>query len=63
MLFHFGILSCALVLNLLGVYLDSVFFARLDPLDFAQEGHRLEFAEPADTSSELTYKGVVFNEM
>jgi Zn-dependent M16 (insulinase) family peptidase len=49
--------------NLLGVYLDSVFFARLDPLDFAQEGHRLEFAEPADTSSELTYKGVVFNEM
>ena len=49
--------------NLLGVYLDSVFFARLDPLDFAQEGHRLEFAEPADTSSELTFKGVVFNEM
>ena len=25
--------------NLLDVYLDSVFFARLDPLDFAQEGH------------------------
>ena len=34
--------------NLLSVYLDSVFFARLDPLDFAQEGHRLEFADPAD---------------
>ena len=49
--------------NLLAVYLDSVFFARLDPLDFAQEGHRLEFAEPSDTNSELTYKGVVFNEM
>ena len=49
--------------NLLSVYLDSVFFARLDPLDFAQEGHRLEFANPADTGSELTYKGVVFNEM
>ncbi len=49
--------------NLLGVYLDSVFFARLDPLDFAQEGHRLEFAEPADTNSELTFKGVVYNEM
>ena len=49
--------------NLLSVYLDSVFFARLDPLDFAQEGHRLEFADPADTGSELTYKGVVFNEM
>jgi Zn-dependent M16 (insulinase) family peptidase len=49
--------------NLLSVYLDSVFFARLDPLDFAQEGHRLEFADPVDTGSELTYKGVVFNEM
>ena len=49
--------------NLLSVYLDSVFFARLDPLDFAQEGHRLEFADPANSSSELTYKGVVFNEM
>ncbi|MDO7635244.1 MAG: insulinase family protein, partial [Porticoccaceae bacterium] len=49
--------------NLLSVYLDSVFFARLDPLDFAQEGHRLEFADPTDASSELTFKGVVFNEM
>jgi Zn-dependent M16 (insulinase) family peptidase len=49
--------------NLLEVYLDAVFFARLDPLDFAQEGHRLEFATPDDSSSELTYKGVVFNEM
>jgi Zn-dependent M16 (insulinase) family peptidase len=49
--------------NLLGVYLDSVFFARLDPLDFAQEGHRLEFADASDASSELTYKGVVYNEM
>ena len=49
--------------NLLEVYLDAVFFARLDPLDFAQEGHRLEFATANDSSSELTYKGVVFNEM
>ena len=49
--------------NLLEVYLDAVFFARLDPLDFAQEGHRLEFAKAEDSSSELTYKGVVFNEM
>ena len=49
--------------NLLGVYLDAVFFARLDPLDFAQEGHRLEFESVEDTSSPLTYKGVVFNEM
>jgi presequence protease len=49
--------------NLLDVYLDAVFFSRLDPLDFAQEGHRLEFAEPKNTESELVFKGVVFNEM
>lgn len=49
--------------NLLDVYLDAVFFSRLDPLDFAQEGHRLEFSEANNTDSELVYKGVVFNEM
>ena len=37
--------------NLLEVYLDAVFFARLDPLDFAQEGHRLEYATAEDSSS------------
>lgn len=46
--------------NLLDVYLDATFFSRLDPLDFAQEGHRLEFNE--DTQK-LEFKGVVFNEM
>ncbi|MEP3824640.1 MAG: insulinase family protein [Marinobacter sp.] len=49
--------------NLLTVYLDSVFFSKLDPLDFAQEGHRLEFEKPDDPSSELVYRGVVYNEM
>lgn len=49
--------------NLLDVYLDAVFFSKLDPLDFAQEGHRVEFAETGNTDSELVYKGVVFNEM
>jgi Zn-dependent M16 (insulinase) family peptidase len=49
--------------NLLGVYLDAVFFPLLDPLDFAQEGHRLEFEEPADPDSPLTIRGVVYNEM
>lgn len=49
--------------NLMDVYLDAVFFSRLDPLDFAQEGHRLEFDNMQDASSPLTYKGVVFNEM
>ncbi|MBQ0797671.1 MAG: insulinase family protein [Porticoccaceae bacterium] len=49
--------------NLLDVYLDAVFFSRLDELDFAQEGHRLEFAEADNPESALVYKGVVFNEM
>lgn len=49
--------------NLLDVYLDAVFFSRLDPLDFAQEGHRLEFSDAKDSSTELEFKGVVFNEM
>lgn len=49
--------------NLLDVYLDAVFFSRLDPLDFAQEGHRVEFSEPNNPDSELVFKGVVFNEM
>jgi len=49
--------------NLLDVYLDAVFFSRLDELDFAQEGHRIEFAETDNPNSDLVYKGVVFNEM
>jgi presequence protease len=49
--------------NLLDVYLDAVFFSRLDELDFAQEGHRVEFADPENPDSELVFKGVVFNEM
>ena len=49
--------------NLLSVYLDAVFFSRLDPMDFAQEGHRLDFAESGNPESDLIYKGVVYNEM
>ena len=49
--------------NLLDVYLDAVFFSNLEELDFAQEGHRIEFAVPDDPDTELTFKGVVFNEM
>lgn len=49
--------------NLMDVYLDAVFFSRLDPLDFAQEGHRLEFSEADNPNSKLEFKGVVFNEM
>ncbi|WP_370277860.1 insulinase family protein [Pontibacterium sp.] len=49
--------------NLLDVYLDAAFFSRLDPLDFAQEGHRIEFSEAGNKNSPLEYKGVVLNEM
>src|SRR5210317_957866 len=52
--------------NLLSVYLDAVFFSRLDPLDFAQEGHRVEFETNDDTTTDnaqLVFKGVVYNEM
>ncbi len=49
--------------NLMDVYLDAVFFARLEELDFRQEGHRLEFARRDDPDSELVFKGVVYNEM
>lgn len=49
--------------NLLSVYLDAAFFSRLHELDFAQEGHRLEFAESDNPNSELQFKGVVYNEM
>jgi len=49
--------------NLMDVYLDAVFFTRLDELDFLQEGHRVEFKEAGNADNELEYKGVVFNEM
>ncbi|SIS53647.1 insulinase family protein [Neptunomonas antarctica] len=49
--------------NLLDIYLDATFFSRLDPLDFAQEGHRVEFEEADNAQSDLVYKGVVLNEM
>ncbi|MGH8806386.1 MAG: insulinase family protein [Noviherbaspirillum sp.] len=44
--------------NLLDVYLDAVFFPRLDYLDFLQEGWRL-----VDEDGRLSYQGVVMNEM
>ena len=42
--------------NLLDVYLDAVFFSRLDPLDFEQEGHRIEFSEPNNPTSHSRQK-------
>lgn len=49
--------------NLFSVYLDAVFNPLLHPMAFAQEGHRIEFANPVDSTSPLEHKGVVYNEM
>jgi len=47
--------------NLMDVYLDAVFFPKLDALNFKQEGHRIEIEDTGD--EKLAYKGVVYNEM
>ena len=51
--------------NLMDLYLDAAFNPILDPLNFKQEGHRLEVdtAEPDTAKARLLYKGVVYNEM
>ena len=49
--------------NLLSVYLDATFFPLLKKQDFMQEGYRYEFEEIDNPKSNLTLKGVVFNEM
>ncbi len=46
--------------NLIDVYLDAVFYPRLTPFIFQQEGWHFELE---DAVQPLTYKGVVFNEM
>ena len=46
--------------NLIDVYLDAVFFPRLTPQIFQQEGWHYELNTP---DAPLIYKGVVFNEM
>ncbi|MDR2077402.1 MAG: insulinase family protein, partial [Rickettsiales bacterium] len=46
-------------LNLMDVYLDASLFPELSRQDFRKEGWRLE----ADSDGNLSYNGVVFNEM
>lgn len=46
--------------NLIDVYLDAVFYPRLTPHVFQQEGWHYELEKKEDP---LRYKGVVFNEM
>ena len=45
--------------NLIDVYMDAVFYPLLRPLTFKQEGWHYEI----DDQGNLSYKGVVFNEM
>lgn len=47
------------LINMLRVYGDAVFFPRLLPALFRQEGHRLEF----DGAGDLIRTGIVYNEM
>ena len=49
--------------NILKVYVDSVFFPKLDLCSFLQEGHRLEFEKADDPTTPLVRKGIVYNEM
>ena len=49
--------------NLARVYTDLVLHPRLRKETFQQEGHHLIFADPDDTTSDLTISGIVFNEM
>ncbi|MFC1884554.1 insulinase family protein [Thermodesulfobacteriota bacterium] len=46
--------------NLIDVYLDAVFYPRLTPFVFQQEGWHYELEDPGQP---LSYKGVVFSEM
>lgn len=49
--------------NLFDVYIDAVFHPILNEMSFLQEGHRFEFSNPNDASSDLIIKGIVYNEM
>lgn len=49
--------------NLQSVYTDAVFKPKLEKLDFAQEGWRLEHKVPTDPSTPIQFKGIVYNEM
>ncbi|XP_077285107.1 presequence protease, mitochondrial [Arctopsyche grandis] len=49
--------------NLQAIYLDAVFQPNLNQLDFLQEGWRLENSDLKNPKSDITFKGVVFNEM
>ena len=49
--------------NLFSVYLDALFHPLLRKESFLQEGWRLEFEKITDSTTPLTYRGIVYNEM
>jgi Zn-dependent M16 (insulinase) family peptidase len=49
--------------NLVDVYLDAVFHPRLNEWVLAQEGWHLEAVEAGGGEPEISFKGVVYNEM
>lgn len=49
--------------HLLAVFLDAVFFPRLEPMAFLQEAWRLEHDVHEDPSTPLRHRGVVLSEM
>ena len=49
--------------NLLSVYLDAVFFPRLERSDFHREGSHVEFAETGEGDPVPVRRGVVLSEM
>ncbi|MDR1125247.1 MAG: insulinase family protein [Deltaproteobacteria bacterium] len=49
--------------NLVDVYLDAVFHPRITEAVFQQEGWHLDAEAAEDGRSEITFKGVVYNEM
>ena len=61
--FHFATSNLADYENLLGVYVDAAFFPRLDRLDFAQEGCRVEIEGEGGGEKRPVRRGVVLSEM
>ncbi|MCP4179913.1 MAG: hypothetical protein GY756_19300 [bacterium] len=49
--------------NILRIYCDAVFSPNITEEHFKQEGHHLEFTDFNNIESDLTIKGVVYNEM
>ena len=61
--YHFATRNLADYENLLSVYVDAAFFPHLDPLDFEQEGWRVEIESGTGQGEAPERRGVVLSEM